>query len=80
MTATSAWSRGKNGGKWIEKTELKERKLRHPDAEGAFEAKLNKDKFLFKAAVNLLPRAGLPMWSARSMRETWSVVNACVSA
>ena len=69
--------RGQHGGKRIAKTEMTERKWRHSDAEGAFEAKSEKDKFLFKAAVNLLPRAGLPMWYARSMRETWRVVNAC---
>ena len=68
--------RGKNGGKRIANIELPERKWRHPDAEGAFEAKSEKDKFIFKAAANLLPRAGLPMWFSRSMRETWRVVNA----
>ena len=59
---------------------MTERKWRHPDAESAFGAKSKKDKLVFNAAATLLPRAGLPMWSARSMRETWRVVNACVSA
>ena len=62
--------RGQNGGLRVAQTVPKE-KWRHPDAEKVYQGKTEKDKFFFKAEVDLLPRAGLPMWCSRSTREHW---------
>ena len=63
--------RGQHGGLRVAQTEPKEKKWRHPDAEKVYQGKTEKDKFFFKAEVDLLPRAGLPMWCSRSTREHW---------
>ena len=63
--------RGQNGGLRVAQTVPKEKKWRHPDAEKVYQGKTEKDKFFFKAEVDLLPRVGLPMWCSRSTREHW---------
>ena len=60
--------RGANGGVRTAKTVPDKTKWQHDDAADAYNTKTDADMFKFKAAANLRPRVGLPMWDSRAAR------------